>query len=83
MPSVANAYNRERLVRHTQFVAKHTEEKGPLKHANIHYGFPVMTAQEKELIVPELESIRETEQARFIVSYLNTPQCDFLNTSAI
>ncbi|MEE2874440.1 MAG: site-specific DNA-methyltransferase [Candidatus Latescibacterota bacterium] len=83
MPSVANAYNRERLVRHTQFVAKHTEEKGPLKHANIHYGFPVMTAQEKELIVPELESVRETEQARFIVSYLNTPQCDFLNTSAI
>jgi hypothetical protein len=42
-----------------------------------------MTAQEKELIIPELESVRETEQARFILSYFNTPQCDFLGTSAI
>ena len=83
MPSVANAYNRQRLLRHTKFVAKRTEEKGPLKYANIHYDFPVMTAQEKELIIPELESIRETEQARFILSYFNTPQCDFLGTSAI
>ena len=77
MPSVANAYNRQRLLRHTKFVAKRTEEKGPLKYSNIYHGFPVMTAQEKELIIPELESVRETEKARFIVSYLNTPQCDF------
>ena len=81
MPAVSNAYNRERLVRHTQFVAKRTEEAGPLKYSNSHYGFPVMTAQERDLIIPELESIRANEKARFSVSYLDQPQCDFLSAS--
>jgi len=83
MPSVANTYNRERLIRHIQFVEKRTKEKGPLKHSNVHYGFPVMTAQERELIIPELESISKNEKARFVISYLDKPQSDFLNVSTI
>jgi len=83
MPSVANTYNRERLLRHTQFVEKRIKEKGPLKYSNVHYGFPVMTTQETELIIPELESVSKDEKARFIVSYLGKPQSDFLNVSAI
>lgn len=78
-PSIANTYNKERLVRHVQFVEKRTEEKGPLKHSNIHYGFPVMTAQEKELIVPEIESISSNGESRFTISYSDKPQSDFLN----
>lgn len=41
----------DRLVSHLQFVARRMEEKGPLKHRNMPYGFPVMTSQEKELIL--------------------------------
>ena len=83
MPSVANTYNRERLIRHIQFVEKRTKETGPLKHSNVHYGLPVMTAQEREHIIPELESISKNEKARFVVSYLDKPQSDFLNVSTI
>ncbi len=79
MPSVANTYNRERLLHHTQFVEKRTKEKGPLKHSNIHYDFPVMTSQERELIIPEVKSISKTEESRFAVSYFDKPQADFLN----
>lgn len=79
-PSIANAYNRERLLRHIQFVEKRTEDKDPLKHSNVHYGFPVMTSQEKELIVPEISSVNETEKAHFLVSYLGKPQPDFVNS---
>ncbi|WDP91571.1 MAG: site-specific DNA-methyltransferase [Desulfobacter sp.] len=41
----------QRLAAHLGFVEKRVAEKGPLKHQNRHYGFPVMTAQEKELFI--------------------------------
>ena len=74
MPAIANAYGRERLLRHMQFVAARTKEKGNLKHVNIYYDFPVMTAQEKELIIPEVDSLAQNEKAHFIVSYLDRPR---------
>jgi len=81
IPSVANDYSRERLLRHIKFVEKRTEEKGALKHSNIHYGFPVMTAQEKELIISEVSSIKERGNYHFDVSYVEEPQSDFVERS--
>jgi modification methylase len=82
MPDAANAYSRERLWRHSRFVAAYAKEKGPLKHANIHYGFPVMTAQEKVLVVPEIEQIQKKAKDRFVVSYPDRPRCDFMGTES-
>lgn len=73
MPEAANGYNRERLARHLRFVEKRTLEKGPFKYTNAHYGFPVVTAQEKELVIPRVESVRRVGDADFEVDYSAAP----------
>ena len=78
IPSFANEYNRDRLLRHVQFAAKRTLEVGPFKYANTHYGFPVMTSQEQDLLINDIAAIRETDSAEFAVSYREEPQPDFV-----
>ncbi|NKB67876.1 MAG: site-specific DNA-methyltransferase [Candidatus Latescibacteria bacterium] len=75
-PDFARAYNRQRLLHHRRFAQERSRDKGPLKYANIHYGFPVVTAQERELLLPELKSLAEEGQDRFRVSYYAKPQAD-------
>ena len=82
MQTAANAYNRDRIQRHAQFVTKRIAEKGPLKYANIHYGFPVVTGQEQELLIPAVETINKIEEFGFAVSYFDAPQPDCLRASA-
>ena len=36
------------------WVRMRTAEHGPLKYANRHYGFPVMTAQEQDLLLDHI-----------------------------
>ena len=56
-PRIAGEYNRRRLVRHQDWVRMRTAEHGPLKYANRHYGFPVMTAQEQDLLLDDITGI--------------------------
>lgn len=70
----ANLYNIERLDRHIMFVSKRSREEKPMKYTNVHYGFSVMTAQEKELLLNEVVSIDEVEYGVFDVVYADTPQ---------
>jgi DNA modification methylase len=46
-----NRYISDRLKRHIGFVADCVESGKRLKHTNRHYGFPVMTGQERELML--------------------------------
>ena len=56
--SLGNATIEARLHNHLEFVRSREQTKGPLKHRNRHYGFPVMTLQEKDLRLHRLESVR-------------------------
>ena len=46
----SNATIRKRVQNHIEFCANRIKEKGPMKHINKYYGFPVMTAQESRSI---------------------------------
>ncbi len=64
----------QRLAAHRDFVAAREQEKGPLKHENGHYGFPVMTAQEKELFINLPVALESKSSSCVEVSYETTPQ---------
>ncbi len=74
----ANDCIRIRLLKHLEFVENRIKTHGALKHSNRHYGFPVMTQQEKELLFNNLESIKETDNDILEVSYSSIPQNDYL-----
>lgn len=68
----------QRLINHIDFVHNRTQDKGvsALKHRNIHYGFPVMTAQEKELLFNNPEKV-DSDNDRIVVNYSDSPQTEF------
>jgi DNA modification methylase len=68
---------RRRLARHMEFVIDWLKAKSMLKYDNKYYGFPVMTAQEKELIFNDPLDITETEKSIFQVDYSDKPQPEF------
>lgn len=68
---------RQRLTDHIEFVRKRIETKGRLKHTNVHYGFPVITAQEKELIINDPTNIRIKDETAVAVNYSELPQEEF------
>ncbi|MFC1814665.1 DNA-methyltransferase [Thermodesulfobacteriota bacterium] len=73
----SNEYIQNRLFKHIQFVIKRLKEKGALKYKNNFYGFPVMTAQERELILNELIDINVISDDPFEVNYSEKPQKEF------
>jgi DNA modification methylase len=68
---------RKRLAKHMEFVVHWLKTKGGFKHENKHYGFPVMTAQEKELILNDPLDITQPEGGEFEVNYSDKPQPEF------
>jgi DNA modification methylase len=50
-----NGYLSQRLENHVQFTEE--QKSKSFKHRNIHYDFPVMTRQERELFIPFVERI--------------------------
>lgn len=73
-PPVANEYNRARLARHEEWAAARTAENGPLKYANRHYGFPVMTAQEQDLFLNEVTGVDdEADGTTLVAQYSEKP----------
>ncbi len=67
----------KRLLNHLDFIDQRMKSNGPLKHSNRHYGFPVMTAQEKELLFNEPLSIKAIDNRTSTVDYSSSPQPDF------
>ena len=68
---------RQRLIKHMEFVIQWLKIKDGLKYNNIHYGFPVMTAQEKELLFNDPLNIKNTTQDVYEVEYSTEPQKEF------
>ncbi|MCK5310781.1 MAG: site-specific DNA-methyltransferase [Desulfobacteraceae bacterium] len=67
----SNQIIQSRLDNHIHFVKERVNSKKVIKHRNEHYGFPVITKQEKALLFNELISIKQTDNESFIVDYLS------------
>jgi DNA modification methylase len=77
-PSAANEYNCARLARHAEWAAVRTAESGPLKYASRHYGFPVMTAQEQDLLLNDVTGITgEADGVTMVAQYSEKPNGRF------
>jgi modification methylase len=68
---------RKRLAKHMEFVIRQLKAKSRFKYDNLHYGFPVTTAQEKELLLKDPLKIMEVKEGCFEVEYSDRPQPEF------
>jgi DNA modification methylase len=68
---------RKRLAKHMEFVVDRLKTKGRFKYENEYYGFPVMTAQEKQLIINDPVNITKPDAGMFEVDYSDKPQSEF------
>ncbi|GMQ79663.1 MAG: site-specific DNA-methyltransferase [Thermodesulfobacteriota bacterium] len=68
---------RKRLARHMEFIVDRLKTKGGFKYENAYYGFPVITAQEKELIFNDPVNITQPNAGMFEVDYSDKPQPEF------
>jgi hypothetical protein len=68
---------RKRLAKHMEFVVDRLKTKRMFKYENVNYGFPVMTAQEKELIINDPVNITMPDTRMFEVNYSDKPQPEF------
>ena len=59
---IANTYNLERLERHKEFMKKRFETKGEHKYLNENYKFPVVTMQERNLLLPFILEIKDLQE---------------------
>jgi hypothetical protein len=73
----SNAYIRRRLQKHIKFCADRIKEQGSLKHINKYYGFPVMTAQEKDLLLNGVLAVNKAGKNGFTATYSKGPQSEF------
>jgi len=55
-----NDHTLRRLLKHKTFAEERQEREGIMKHRNIHYDFPVVTGQEKDLLLPLIRGIFAT-----------------------
>ena len=69
----ANDCIKERLGRHEAFVADRIQAKKPLKYTNVHYGFPVIMNQEKNLLFNCLTRVSRPEKNTYTVDYSEKP----------
>ena len=76
LPEFANQHIRQRLRRHMEFAQKRVAEGGAFKHLNRNYGFPVVTSQERELMLNDLLGVRE-ESGLMTAQYDEAPQSEF------
>lgn len=73
----SNEHIRNRIKSHIDFIEDRAKTKGAFKHKNKHYGFPVVTRQEKELLLNQLISAAEVSENIFEATYSEKPQEEF------
>jgi hypothetical protein len=66
----ANQRIDQRLADHQAFVAGREQTHGPLRHRNAHYGFPVVTGQERQLRFYRPVAVRNLDKDAFGVDYV-------------
>ena len=73
----SNQIIQNRLNNHIDFVKKRIQLNKVIKHRNEHYGFPVITNQEKLLMFNDLISVKQIKNKSFIIDYYEKPQDQF------
>ncbi|MBL4587596.1 MAG: site-specific DNA-methyltransferase [Flavobacteriales bacterium] len=73
-----NNYTRRRILNHLDFVSERIAKKGEeaFKHENVGYDFPVMTKQEREIIINFLSSIEKIDDNLIQANYITEPVMD-------
>jgi DNA modification methylase len=61
VPELSTRINENRLGNHAAFIREYRERKGEPKHSNDFYRFPVITSQERELVLPGIRSLSRDE----------------------
>jgi len=69
-----NRYVEGRLARHLAFIEDRMATNAPFKYRNSAYGFPVITAQEKDLILNPLIRLKRSSRSEVDVDYDAAPQ---------
>ena len=67
--SIAHRRLTDRLANHLEFVQQRIAAGRIIKHRNRPYGFPVMTAQEVELVFHRPKTVSQTAEDAFLVEY--------------
>jgi DNA modification methylase len=73
----SNKLINNRLSCHLSFLNEQYKAGKEFKYINKHYGFPVVTKQEKELLINSVVGVKETKSHTFEVMYSGTPQREF------
>jgi len=76
---------RKRILNHRKFVDKRVKEKGidNLNHINEWFGFPVMTKQEKDLVLQFVESIQKIDDDHYEAEYVQEAVEDYQGNSML
>ena len=72
--TLANQRIEQRLAAHLTFVKERMEQNKPFKYVNQHYGFSVMTNQEKKLLINTLKRVEPKGHKAWSVVYDRTAQ---------
>ena len=80
---LAREITENRLKAHLSFIAERTAAGKPIKHQNLPYGFPVITRQEKEIIINELKEVTQPTKKSLCALYSDEPQPDFCRNGAL
>lgn len=72
--SFSNHHIQERLSHHIQFVEDRTNNSTPMKYINQYYGFRVMTRQEQDILLNEINMVQELNANSFEITYSLKPQ---------
>ena len=73
LPAFARDHLSGRLARHRAFVDAREATAGPLKYANKHHGFPVVTNQETDLLLRQVADVQRVGTGQYSASYDTTP----------
>ena len=69
VPQLANYYISKRLSDHLSFIKEYELQKGKTRHMNSNYGFPVVTSQERNLMLNYINKIEKNSDGSYYVSY--------------
>ena len=72
----SNELINNRLSSHLSFLNEKYNTGKKFKYLNKHYGFPVVTNQEKELLINSIDSVKETSNNNFEMMYSEEPQLE-------
>lgn len=66
-----------RIDSHSNFIKEIANKRNGFKHINNYYNFPVITQQEKELILNKLISAKQFDENNIEITYSDIPQKEF------